>query len=221
MRVLSSADAAARILLRHGYDLKRVDEDGRLREADVADLPNVRPLRIGWRSAREYFSLRTFAQHLALDRRGSFHPVYGREARRGGARQNCRARGPKDHREIVPQVGKPWSGYDYRFLKRGTSHQQALWSLFDRPNGESFWPEADIVYCPAESYVPVRRARLAVTIHDAAFFEVVAHRRNIRTTKQRLKWKFLFHKLSKHADRVFTVSQFSAERIAHVLGSRS
>jgi FkbM family methyltransferase len=35
------ADAAARILLRHGYDLKRVGEDGRLREADVADLPNV------------------------------------------------------------------------------------------------------------------------------------------------------------------------------------
>jgi glycosyltransferase involved in cell wall biosynthesis len=122
---------------------------------------------------------------------------------------------PRDHREVIPQVGEPWSGYEYRFLKRETSQQQALWSLFDRPNAESFWPEADVVYCPAESYVPVRRARLAVTVHDAAFFEVVAHRRNIGTTKQRLKWKFLFRKLSKHADRLFTVSQFSAERLAH------
>ena len=34
-------DAAARILLRHGYELKRVDENGRLQRANVADIQNV------------------------------------------------------------------------------------------------------------------------------------------------------------------------------------
>ena len=34
-------EAGARILLRHGYELKRVDENGRLQGANVADIPDV------------------------------------------------------------------------------------------------------------------------------------------------------------------------------------
>jgi glycosyltransferase involved in cell wall biosynthesis len=122
---------------------------------------------------------------------------------------------PADHGEVVPKVGAPWDGLSYRFIRRGTSRQQALWALLDRPVAESYWPEVDVVYCTGESYVPKRRARLAVTAHDAAFFEPDAHRQDFANTKQRLKWQFLYHKLSRNADRVFTVSKFSAERLAH------
>ena len=33
--------------------------------------------------------------------------------------------------------------------------------------------------------------------------------------KQRLKWRYLYHKLSRKADRILTVSNFSAERLGH------
>jgi glycosyltransferase involved in cell wall biosynthesis len=120
-----------------------------------------------------------------------------------------------DHRDVVPKVGAPWTDFSYRFITHGTSRQQALWALLDRPTAESYWPEVDIVYCAAESYVPRRRARLAVTAHDAAFFEKDAHPADWAHRKQEMKWRLLYRKLARHADRIFTVSRFSAERLGH------
>lgn len=120
-----------------------------------------------------------------------------------------------DHRAIIPKVGAPWDKFDYRFFRHETSRQQALWALFDRPVAETYWPDVDVVYCTAESYVPTKRARLAVTAHDAAFFEKDAHRQGYSVMKQRLKWRYLYKKLSSKADRVLTVSQFSADRLSH------
>jgi glycosyltransferase involved in cell wall biosynthesis len=122
---------------------------------------------------------------------------------------------PADHAAVIDKVGAPWRDFPYRFIQHETSRQQALWFLFDRPVAESYWPEVDVVYCMGESYVPTRRARLAVTAHDAAFFERDAHPRDWAHRKQRLKWQFLYRKLARRADRVFTVSQFSAERLGH------
>jgi glycosyltransferase involved in cell wall biosynthesis len=122
---------------------------------------------------------------------------------------------PGDHRTIIPKVGYPWDTFKYRFFSHDTSRQQALWVLFDRPGAEKFWPEAEVVYCTAESYVPARRARLAVTAHDAAFLENGVHRQDFSLRKQRAKWRYLYHKLSRRADRIMTVSQFSCERLGH------
>ena len=122
---------------------------------------------------------------------------------------------PADHRAVVPKVGAPWTDLPYRFIRHETSRQQALWALLDRPPAESYWPEVDVVYCAAESYVPKRRARLAVTAHDAAFFEKDAHPADWANRKQEVKWRFLYSKLARHADRVFTVSRFSADRLGH------
>ena len=82
---------------------------------------------------------------------------------------------PGDHRRIVPLVGEPWSSYRYHFIARETSKQQAQWFFLHSPAAEHYWPQADVVFCTAESYVPTRKARLAVTLHDAAFFEQGAH----------------------------------------------
>ncbi len=120
-----------------------------------------------------------------------------------------------DQARVVPLVGAPWDGFRYASFAADTSRQQARWLALGTPAAEQFWPEAQVVFCTAESYVPTRRARLAVTLHDAAYFEADAHARDLGFWKQQLKWRFLYGKLSRRADLFHTVSHFSAERLAH------
>lgn len=120
-----------------------------------------------------------------------------------------------DQSRILPLVGEPWQSFRYHSFKTETSRQQARWFLLNQPKAESFWPEADIVFCTGESYVPTTRARLVVTVHDAAFFEPGAHRQNAAFWRQRLKWTLLFRRLAARADMIHTVSQFSADRLTH------
>lgn len=122
---------------------------------------------------------------------------------------------PSDHARIIPQVGAPWNSFQYRFIASETSRQQARWFLLNSPVAEHYWPEAQVVFCTGESYVPVKRARLVVTAHDAAYFETSAHRRDRAFLQQRFKWQLLFRKLSRKVDLVHSVSHFSAERLAH------
>ncbi len=122
---------------------------------------------------------------------------------------------PADHSRIVPLVGTPWDRFSYHFFGHETSRQQAEWYLINRPRAEQFWPAAQVVYCTAESYVPTRSARLVVTLHDAAYFEADAHRKDRSFSAQRLKWQLLYRKLAAKADLFHTVSQFSADRLAH------
>ncbi len=121
----------------------------------------------------------------------------------------------RDKDRVLPIVGRPWTSFDYATFAQDTSRQQALWFALDRPLAEIFWPEAQIVFCTAESYVPTRSARLVVTAHDAAYFEAGAHARDRAFWTQRLKWRMLFGRLEKRADLFHTVSNFSAERLAH------
>lgn len=121
----------------------------------------------------------------------------------------------KDHARIISQVGAPWNQYDYRFFEADTSRQQARWFLIDRPRAQAFWRDADIVFCTAESYVPKGSARLAVTVHDAAYFESDAHQWNRAFLQQRLKWQLLYRALSRKADMFHAVSEFSADRLSH------
>lgn len=120
-----------------------------------------------------------------------------------------------DRRSVIPQVGEPWSGYRYLDFPLDTSWQQALWIATDRPRAEHWWPDADIVYCPSESYVPTRRARSVVTLHDASYFEPSALPRDNGFARQKAKWQVLYRTLERKVDMFHTVSHFSAERIAH------
>lgn len=121
----------------------------------------------------------------------------------------------EDKRKILPLVQAPWDGYEYHTFTADTSRQQARWFFLDNPPAESYWPDADIVFCTAESYVPVRKARLVMTAHDAGYFEPGAHTRDLTYWKTRLKWELLFKKLTRTVDMFHTVSEFSADRLAH------
>ncbi len=124
-----------------------------------------------------------------------------------------------DERTVIPLVAEPWLSYQTHTFASDTSRQQARWFLLDAPKAEAFWPEADIVYCTGESYVPTKRARLVTTMHDAAYFEDGAHVRDSAYWKTRLKWELLYRKLARRVDMVHTVSHFSAERLAHFFPS--
>jgi glycosyltransferase involved in cell wall biosynthesis len=120
-----------------------------------------------------------------------------------------------DRERILPLVQKPWTDFQYETFAKDTSRQQARWFALNSPPAESFWPEAQIVFCTAESYVPTKTARLVVTTHDAAYFETSAHLRNLSFWRQKLKWTLLFQKLARTVDMFHTVSTFSANRLSH------
>ena len=120
-----------------------------------------------------------------------------------------------DKDRILPLVGEPWTSFEYATFDRDTSKQQAYWFALERPKAESYWAEAQVVFCTGESYVPTGKAGLAVTLHDAAYFESGAHRDDRSFRTQRLKWKLLFYRLGQRADMFHTVSQFSADRLSH------
>lgn len=126
-----------------------------------------------------------------------------------------------DADRILPLVRAPWTEYTYHQFQSDTSKQQARWFFFDSPKAESYWPETDVVFCTGESYVPVAKARLAMTAHDAGYFEPSAHTRNGTYWKTRLKWELLYKKLERRVDLFHTVSNFSAERLAYFFPSIS
>ncbi|MDF7799405.1 glycosyltransferase family 1 protein [Pontiellaceae bacterium B1224] len=93
--------------------------------------------------------------------------------------------------------------------------QQARWVWRNAPKAEKYWDDVDIVYCPAESYVPTGKAKLVCTIHDVAGYEKELYPNSWARTWHCRKWRLLFQKIELHADAVVTVSDFSAERIGH------
>lgn len=120
-----------------------------------------------------------------------------------------------DHQQFIPKVGAPWTEFLYHDFALRTSLQQGRWLFTESPTAESWWPDAEVVYCASESYVPTLRAKSVVTLHDAAYFEDKALSPNFDSWRQRAKWKILYRKLDRKVDMFHTVSHFSAERLAH------
>ncbi len=122
-------------------------------------------------------------------------------------------KGPYDRCYL--DLGKFWKMASFIPHAASTSRQQALWVLRNSPLAEAYWKEVDVVYCPAESYVPVGRAKLVCTIHDVAGFEENLYPTTLSRRWHCFKWRMLFKRMAKQADAVVTVSAFSASRIAH------
>src|SRR5262249_332362 len=121
---------------------------------------------------------------------------------------------PSDHKKVVHRVGPPWTDFSYHFFANETSTRQAQWVFTGRPLAEHYWPDTEIVSCTCDSSVPTRRAKLVVTLHDAAIFESDALPRRWLFYRERLKSRLIYRILSRKADLIHTVSHFSAERLA-------
>ena len=113
-----------------------------------------------------------------------------------------------DYRQIAAEAGPEWTGLRHYLFERDTSAQQARWLFLARPEAETFWPEVQVMFCTAESYVPVKRSRLVVLLNDAAHLEKGVHRGGAALWKQRLKWSYLYRVLERKVDAFQASSQF-------------
>jgi glycosyltransferase involved in cell wall biosynthesis len=109
----------------------------------------------------------------------------------------------------LPAVGLP--------LPRRT--RELLWNLIGRPYADR-WADADWVYCPVETYVPVRRARLAATMHSLMWFDrrLDAYH-SWRYRRFRAKWRFVVGPIVRHAHRILCVSDYLADQYVSVFGA--
>ena len=96
---------------------------------------------------------------------------------------------------------------------------ERMWWALKWPRIERWCPDADWVYCPADTFVATRKAKLAVTIHDIEAFEpdlpwsnTPQHRRFQR------RWSIKLAQIYRRADRIITVSEFSRQRMIQLLG---
>jgi glycosyltransferase involved in cell wall biosynthesis len=110
----------------------------------------------------------------------------------------------------LPVLGHP--------LSRGL--MERFWILTGHPKADRWAGDADWVYCPAEAYVPLKRARFAATVHCVNWFEPELPWYNdpaIRAARRRMRprWKAVLDR----ADRVLTVSEFLKGRIQALFGT--
>lgn len=121
-----------------------------------------------------------------------------------------------DYKKTIGHLGAEWQAFDYRFFNQDTSVQQRQWLLSQSPVAETYWPEADVTFCTNQSYIPVRKSRLAVLLHDVAIFEPGAHRSEWMLYNRRIRAKIMHWMLARKADLILTISHYSADRIAAV-----
>lgn len=118
----------------------------------------------------------------------------------------------------LPLEDAAWRNAAVTSFKLPTSLMVRSWGLFDWPSFESLGGEADWLYLPADGYVSTRKAKLAVTVHDVYKLEPPAPFENKRQHHYaRLRHQIIYARAAQHAERILTVSQFSADRIMHHL----
>lgn len=121
--------------------------------------------------------------------------------------------------KYLPSQNERWTGAPRVTFEQPTSVMVRRWGILNRPSFEKLGGEADWLYLPADGYVPVERAKLAVTIHDVYKLEPPApHERRWGHYAARLRHWIIYRRVASRADRILTVSQFSADRIMHHLG---
>jgi glycosyltransferase involved in cell wall biosynthesis len=119
---------------------------------------------------------------------------------------------------LVPKVSS-LAGLDVTPVPLPHHLIERIWHVFHTPPIDAFSNDPEWVYVPFECYVPSRRARVAVTIHDLHALEpdlpwsdTPEHRSFARRWQQKLK------PVAKHADILLAVSDYTKSRVIELLG---
>lgn len=119
----------------------------------------------------------------------------------------------------LPGQGDRWNHARRVTFEQPVARMARQWGVFNRPSFESLGGEADWLYLPADGYVPTTRAKLAATIHDVYKLEPpVPGENRLDHYRARLRHHVIYRRLAKKAERILTVSRFSADRIMYHLG---
>lgn len=121
--------------------------------------------------------------------------------------------------KYLPLQGALWEQAPRLTFSKPVASMARLWGVLNRPSFEQLGGRANWLYLPADGYVPVKRARLAVTIHDVYKLEPpVPGEDRLDHYKARVRHWVIYRRVAAHAERILTVSRFSADRIMHHLG---
>ncbi|MEI6442964.1 MAG: glycosyltransferase family 1 protein [Nostocales cyanobacterium ELA583] len=98
---------------------------------------------------------------------------------------------------------------------------ERLWKLAQFPKMDSYLSEkTDWLFTPMETYIPVSRCPVAVTIYDIQAFETDLPWSNTRQHQWfRYKWSQWIYKALANYRVVFTISEFSKRRMIELLGA--
>ncbi|QEI42502.1 Mannosylfructose-phosphate synthase [Dolichospermum sp. UHCC 0315A] len=98
---------------------------------------------------------------------------------------------------------------------------ERLWKLTHFPKMDSYLSaKTDWLFTPMETYIPVSRCPVAVTIYDIQAFETDLPWSNTRQHRWfRYKWSQWIYKALANYRVVFTISEFSKRRMIELLGA--
>lgn len=98
---------------------------------------------------------------------------------------------------------------------------EALWTVFGRPFADHWCNDADWVYCPKNDFIPVRNARVAVTVHGAPGLDP-AMRLSLtpRAFMNRWRTRTAYRRMLDQAAVVLTVSEFLKAQMMNWFGMR-
>jgi glycosyltransferase involved in cell wall biosynthesis len=92
------------------------------------------------------------------------------------------------------------------------------WKAINWPKMDRLAEGADWLFSPADTFIPLRKIPSAITIHDIQAFEENLPWSNTREHQTfRMRWQLWIPKLIKHTDLIFTVSEFSRQRLIEKL----
>ncbi|MBL1200347.1 MAG: glycosyltransferase family 4 protein [Nostoc sp. GBBB01] len=97
---------------------------------------------------------------------------------------------------------------------------ERTWKLIGYPRMDKYLPSGiDWLYAPMETYIPVSKCPIAVTIHDIQAFETnLPWSRTWQHQWFRYKWGVWVRRALADCRVVFTVSEFSKQRMVNLLG---
>ena len=98
---------------------------------------------------------------------------------------------------------------------------ERCWKSFSFPNINRYIADGtDWLYAPMETYIPVSKCPLAITLHDIQAFETNLPWSHTWEHKLfRWKWSGWVHRVLSDCRIVFTVSEFSKQRMIKLLGA--
>ncbi len=122
--------------------------------------------------------------------------------------------GKLDHRCPLRDLHKYTFPYPENITERN-------WKIFGFPKIDRYIPdETDWLYAPMETYLPVSKCPVAITLHDIQAFETNLPWSDTWQHKLfRFKWSGWVHRALCDCRIVFTVSEFSKQRMVTLLGA--
>jgi glycosyltransferase involved in cell wall biosynthesis len=130
------------------------------------------------------------------------------------SRQWLQADGKLDSRSPLRELAVktfPWS----------ENLTERLWKLTQFPKMDGYvTADTDWLFAPMETYIPVSRCPVAITIYDIQVFETDLPWSQTRQNRwSRYKWsQWIYQSLAKH-QVIFTISEFSKRRMVELLGA--